>query len=262
MLPLAAIIPISSGLGYLLPAIIGLESMGVPSPGETALILAAVLASQGKLQIWLVILIGVASAIAGDNAGYWLGRRLGREVLEAPGPFHRRRVKLVRVGDAFFTRHGPKAVFLARWIALVRFAAAWLAGINHMRFREFFFWNALGGITWGITYGLVGYYGGGAAANAITHYGIWAFVGLIVLAVAWLGLGQWRERHQEGALLSGDGPHAGESKDAQATGAEDAHATGAEDAEAAGAPEIDAAGVPGAAGAERAAADPEQRAAP
>ena len=74
MLGQAAIIAVSSGLGYLLPAIIGLESMGVPSPGETALVLAAVLASQGKLNIWLVILIGIASAILGDNVGYALGR--------------------------------------------------------------------------------------------------------------------------------------------------------------------------------------------
>ena len=63
MLTLAALISASGSLGYLLPAIIGLESMGVPSPGETALVVAAVLASQGKLQIELVILIGVASAI-------------------------------------------------------------------------------------------------------------------------------------------------------------------------------------------------------
>ena len=86
MLTWAAIFGISSSLGYLLPAIIGLESMGVPSPGETALVLAAVLASQGKLQIWLVLVIGIASAIIGDNIGYLLGRKLGREVLEAPGP--------------------------------------------------------------------------------------------------------------------------------------------------------------------------------
>lgn len=183
MLALAAIINISSKLGYLLPAIIGLESMGVPSPGETALVLAAVLASQGKLQIWLVILIGVSSAILGDNAGYWLGRRFGREVLEARGPFHRRRAALIAAGDRFFERHGPKAVFFARWIALVRFAAAWLAGINEMRFLEFFLWNALGGITWGITYGLVGYFAGTAAANAITSFGIYAFVGLALIAV-------------------------------------------------------------------------------
>src|SRR6202049_2484815 len=70
---LAAIFGISNSLGYLLPAIIGLESMGVPSPGETALVLAAVLASQGKLQIWLVILIGICSAIIGDNIRAWAG---------------------------------------------------------------------------------------------------------------------------------------------------------------------------------------------
>ena len=139
---------LSSGLGYLLPAIIGLESMGVPSPGETALVLAAVLASQGKLQIWLVILIAIVSAIVGDNIGYLLGRRVGREVLEAPGPFQRRRVMAIAAGDRFFDQYGPKAVFFGRWIALVRFAVAWLAGIDKMRFREFFVWNALGAITW------------------------------------------------------------------------------------------------------------------
>src|SRR5581483_6810188 len=153
-----AIIGLSDNLGYLLPAIIGLESMGIPSPGETALVAAAVLASQGKLQIWLVILIGVTSAIVGDNIGYWLGRRYGRTVFMAPGPFLHHRVHAVRYGDGFFKRHGAKAVFLGRWIALVRFATAWLAGINRMPIKRFFFWNAFGGITWGITYGLVGYY--------------------------------------------------------------------------------------------------------
>jgi membrane protein DedA with SNARE-associated domain len=185
VLTTAAIISISGSLGYLLPAIIGLESMGVPSPGETALVLAAVLASQGKLQVWLVIVIGVASAIVGDNLGYLLGRHLGREVLESPGPLRRRRVEVIKAGDGFFQRHGPKAVFFARWIALVRFAAAWLAGINRMPFRQFFFWNALGGITWGVTYGLVGYFAGSAAATAISNFGIYAFVAFGALFVGY-----------------------------------------------------------------------------
>jgi membrane protein DedA with SNARE-associated domain len=185
VLPLAAIISVSSKLGYLLPAIIGLESMGIPSPGETALVAAAVLASQGKLQIWLVILIGVTSAIIGDNIGYLLGRRVGRDVLEARGPLHKHRTRAIEAGDRFFERHGPKAVFMARWIALVRFAAAWLAGINRMPFKHFFFWNALGGITWGITFGLVGYYGGHAATRVLATLGIIGAVilGLMLLAV-------------------------------------------------------------------------------
>lgn len=180
----AAIFGISNSLGYLLPAIIGLESMGIPSPGETALIAAAVLASQGKLQIWLVILIAACSAIVGDNIGYLLGRRLGREVLEAKGPFHTHRRKALDAGDRFFARHGAWTVFLGRWVALIRIATAWLAGINEMRFIHFFVWNAFGGITWAITYGLVGYYGGHAAAHVLSQIGI---IGAIVLAVAVVG---------------------------------------------------------------------------
>jgi len=181
---LGAIIGLSNSLGYLLPAIIGLESMGIPSPGETALVLASILASQGKLQIELVILIGAFSAIMGDNIGYLLGRRFGRGVFTARGPFQHHRVRAIDAGDRFFDRHGPKAVFFARWIALVRFAAAWLAGINKMRWRTFFFWNALGGITWAITFGLVGYFGGKAAAHVLTDIGI---AGAILLVVGVLG---------------------------------------------------------------------------
>jgi membrane protein DedA with SNARE-associated domain len=197
MLALAAIIGISNSWGYVLPAVIGLESMGIPSPGETALVAAAVLASQGKLNIWLVILIGTASAIIGDNIGYLLGRNLGRDLLEKPGPLYHRRLLLIREGDRFFERHGGKAVMLARWVALIRVAAAWLAGINHMRFRQFFFWNALGGISWAITYGLVGYFGGKAAAKVLTEIGIAGAVLLVLMAV----YGYWRLRQRERRIL-------------------------------------------------------------
>jgi membrane protein DedA with SNARE-associated domain len=212
MLVLGALIGVSSGLGYALPAIIGLESLGVPSPGETALVLAAVLASQGKLEIWLVILIGVASAIVGDNIGYLLGRHFGRDVLEHPGPFHRRRLEVIAAGDRFFARHGPKAVFLARWIALVRFAAAWLAGINEMPFRQFFFYNALGGITWGVTVGLVGYYAGSAAADAITSFGIYAAIALGILLVGGFVFLKARERRAAASARSAASVRASEDE--------------------------------------------------
>jgi membrane protein DedA with SNARE-associated domain len=189
-----AIVGLSNNLGYLLPAIIGLESMGIPSPGETALVAAAILASQGKLQIWLVILIGVTSAIVGDNIGYWLGRRYGRSVFMAPGPFLHQRVHAIRYGDGFFKRHGAKAVFLGRWIALVRFATAWLAGINRMPIQRFFFWNALGAVTWGITYGLVGYFGGKAAAHVLAQAGL---VGLGVMVLIFVGLAVALRRREQ-----------------------------------------------------------------
>ena len=184
LLQIAAIFSVSSGLGYALPAIIGLESMGVPSPGETALVAAAVLAGQGHLKIWLVILIGAASAIVGDNVGFLLGRKLGRDVLVSRGPFHSQRARVIEVGDRYFKRHGAKTVFIGRWIAWIRFATAWLAGINGMQFRTFFAWNAFGGITWAVTYGLLGYYGGQAVINVIERVGI---IAAIVLAVALVG---------------------------------------------------------------------------
>jgi membrane protein DedA with SNARE-associated domain len=191
---LAAIFGISSSLGYLLPAIIGLESMGIPSPGETALVLAAVLASQGKLHIWLVILIGVSSAILGDNLGYALGRRFGRDVILGSGPLQGHRRRAVAYGDRFFARHGSKAVFLARWVALVRFAAAWLAGINRMPFRVFFFWNALGGISWGVTFALVGYFAGEAGAGVLAKVGIAGAIVLGLMIVGVIGYVMLRER--------------------------------------------------------------------
>lgn len=194
---LAAIFGVSNSLGYLLPAIIGLESMGIPSPGETALIAAAVLASQGKLNIWLVIPIGVASAILGDNIGYLLGRKVGRDVLVAHGPLREHRARALAAGERFFANHGPKTVFLGRWIALIRFVTAWLAGINEMRFRMFFFWNALGGLTWGTTYGLVGYFGGKAAAHVLSQIGLAGAVLLVLLVVGGLIAVKRRDRREQ-----------------------------------------------------------------
>jgi membrane-associated protein len=202
MLALASLIAATSSLGYALPAIIGLESFGVPSPGETALITAAVLASEGKLQIWLVLVIGIASAIIGDSIGYELGRHLGREVLTARGPLRKERVRAVEIGERFFAKHGSKTVFFARWITGVRSAAAWLAGIDGMPYPTFLAFNAAGAITWGLTYGLVGYYGGQAAADAIKTAGTYALIVIGALAVVLLAFWWWRKRkraREEGA---------------------------------------------------------------
>ena len=194
MFTLGALISISPGLGYVLPAIIGLESFGFPSPGEASLILAAVMASEGKLQIWLVLVIGISSAIVGDTIGYELGRHLGREVLTAKGPLRKERVRAVEVSEKFFHKHGNKTIFFARWVTGVRSAAAWLAGIDRMHYPTFLLYNAAGAITWGLTYGLVGYYGGSAAADVITKIGTYALIVIAVLVVAALVVWQVRKR--------------------------------------------------------------------
>jgi membrane protein DedA with SNARE-associated domain len=198
-------ITVSSSLGYLLPALIALESMGIPSPGETALVLAAVMASQGKLQIELVLLIAIVAAIVGDNVGYWIGRKAGRRVLTSDrGPFHRRRLALIAYGDRFFAKHGPRAVFLGRWMALVRVTAAWMAGMNHMPFRTFFFWNALGAVSWALSVGLVAYFAGEAAVHVIERVGVGAAVVLgvaVVALVVWVQVRERRELRREEARI-------------------------------------------------------------
>jgi membrane protein DedA with SNARE-associated domain len=199
LIPVFALLGItaSKSLGYLLPALVGLESMGIPSPGETALVLAAIMASQGKLQIELVLGIAAAAAVVGDNVGYWIGRVGGRRLLTAPrGPFHERRVELIAYGDRFFARHGSKAVFLGRWMALVRVTAAWMAGMNHMRFRTFFLWNALGGISWAVAVGLVAYFAGDAAIHAIERFGVGAAIVLGIALVAAVVVVRRREQRE------------------------------------------------------------------
>jgi undecaprenyl-diphosphatase len=194
------LINIPSGLGY--PALGGLvaaESMGVPVPGETALIAAGILAHDGRLHIQLVILIAAVAAITGDNVGYLIGRKGGRVLLEKEGPLLRHRKAILEKGEPFFARHGPKAVFLGRWVAGLRIAAAWLAGINRMHWLTFFFWNALGGIAWATSVGLAAYYLGHVAEKIIKDAGL---VGIGVVAFALLAylIFRWRRRSTKPAL--------------------------------------------------------------
>jgi membrane protein DedA with SNARE-associated domain len=153
-------------------------------------------------------LIGVASAIVGDNVGYWIGRKLGRDVLEARGPLQSHRKKIIAAGDRFFQKHGARAVFLGRWVAIVRVAAAWLAGINEMPFRQFFFWNALGGLTWAVTVGLVAYALGDAAAKAINQVGVFAAIAIGVAIVGFFGYRWVHERRKAQREAASDRPPA------------------------------------------------------
>ncbi len=132
--------------GYpLLFLVVMAESGGVPVPGETGLITAGILSSSGKLQIEFVIAIAAAAAIIGDNIGYLIGRKGGRWVLERPGAFERQRREVLLIGEPFFDKHGPKAVFFGRFILGLRVWASWLAGATRMHWRSFALWNALGG---------------------------------------------------------------------------------------------------------------------
>lgn len=179
----------ATGLGYvLLAALIGGESAGIPLPGETALITAGVLASQGRLSLSGVIVAAAAGAIIGDNFGYVLGRKGARRLLQRPGRFEKRRRSLLRRGEAFFARHGGKTVFLGRWLPFLRITAAWLAGANHMPWPRFLAWNAAGGIAWAVSVGVFAYFVGQAAVAVLHTVG---YVALGVFGVALLAVIAW-----------------------------------------------------------------------
>jgi len=184
--------------GYpLIVVLVMAESGGIPVPGETALIVGGVFASQGKLRIELVIAVAALGAIVGDNIGYYIGRRGGRWLLQRPGPFHRQRLRVLEMGEPFFARHGPKAVFFGRFVLGLRTWASWLAGANHMRWRTFFMWNALGGICWATGVGLIAYFLGTSAGNLITTFGIY---GLVAVLNAAGGGFLWHRRHMREEL--------------------------------------------------------------
>ena len=119
----------------LLFALVAVESCGIPLPGETALIAAAVLASSGRWNIVEVIAIAAVAAFIGDNVGYWIARKGGRPVI-AKIPIARDSLpKLLPKGEVFFEKHGPKTVVIGRFFAGLRVTVAWLAGLSHMEWR-------------------------------------------------------------------------------------------------------------------------------
>ena len=190
---------IAHGL-LLLFAVVALESAGVPLPGETALIAASILAADGHYSIASVIAVAAVAAIVGDNCGYWVGRRWGRRLLETWSPLRRWGERFLPSSERFFQRHGAKTIFLARFFAILRVTAAWLAGVARMPWWRFFLWNATGGVCWALLVGLVAYYGGRAAADAIDRYGLIggvAITTLVILAV--VGVHFWKRRVVEEA---------------------------------------------------------------
>jgi membrane protein DedA with SNARE-associated domain len=175
--------------------IVMLESGGVPLPGETALVAAGVFASQGELNIVEVIAVAAAAAIIGDNLGYWAGRTGGRKLLERSKFLSRWMDRVLPWAEGFFHRHGAKTIFIARFFSVLRVTAAWMAGVSRMPWLKFLAWNAAGGICWAVLVGLVAYYLGHAAADAISRYGLIGGVALVVLAaLALVGFHFWKKR--------------------------------------------------------------------
>jgi membrane protein DedA with SNARE-associated domain len=182
---------------FLLFLLVALESAGAPVPGETGLIAACVLASQGYLDIVSVITAASGGAIVGDNVGYWIGRLGGRRLLERWPASGRYLGHVVPRAEAFFARHGGKAVFFARFITVLRIAGAWVAGVAGMPWWRFLAWNVAGGVAWATGMGLATYYAGQAATEALSQYGMIGATMLAALALMFGGLHLFRRRSRE-----------------------------------------------------------------
>ena len=182
--------------------IVMMESAGVPMPGETTLVSAAVYAAtEPTLRIEYIIAAAAAGAIVGDNLGYWVGREFGTQVLKKWGHVVGLDERKQKLGQYLFARHGGKIVFFGRFVALLRAFAALLAGINRLPPLRFFLFNAAGGIVWASVFGLGGYLLGEGIRHVAGPIG-WAMLATALACGVWL----WRyyKAHEERLLVQAE----------------------------------------------------------
>jgi membrane protein DedA with SNARE-associated domain len=158
---------------------VGVESIGIPVPGETMLLAAAIYAgTTHNLDISLVIAAASVGAVIGDNIGYWFGREFGYELVLRFGRYIHLDQRKMKLGMYLFLKHGGKVVFFGRFVAVLRAFAALLAGINQMDWRRFLVANVAGGVAWATIIGLAGYNLGKQARHLL------GTAGIIILVVA------------------------------------------------------------------------------
>ena len=194
--------PTLNHYGYLAVAgLVLVEDFGVPVPGETTLILAAVYAGTGRLSVWLVGLIGFAAAITGDNIGFAIGHFGGRALVERFGRYiFLTSERLDRAAD-FFDRHGGKIIVVARFVEGLRQANGIIAGITGMHWARFLAFNALGAALWVAVWTSVGYFSGNhidTIYHDATRYSTYFAIVVGVLILAWIGRRVWRRRAKRG----------------------------------------------------------------
>jgi len=177
--------------------IVALESTGVPVPGETGLVTAAIFAgTTHRLNIWIVIAAAVIGAIAGSSIGYFVGRTLGHRFLIKHGAKLHMDARRIKLGQYLFKRHGGKVVFFGRFVAVLRALASILAGVNYMEARRFFLFNTIGAIAWAFVFGLAAY----SLGEELERLRQSAAIALTAIAVIGVAGGFWFIRRHETAL--------------------------------------------------------------
>ena len=170
---------------WIVAAAVGLESLGIPLPGETMLVSAAIYAgATHQLNIVIIIILTTIAAILGDNAGFSIGRRFGLPLLLRFGRWFRLTTARIKLGQYLFLRHGGKVVFWGRFMALLRTFAAVLAGVNQMPRSRFLVCNAAGAILWTTAYGTLAYQFGERIERFTGRLGIALGVGAVIVAIA------------------------------------------------------------------------------
>ncbi len=208
--PLAALISLQflqnalHTVGY--PAVtlfVLIESSGIPFPGETMLLLASFYAAiDHQLNIALIIACAALGAIVGDNIGFYVGRTGGKAFIERYGRYLFLKPQHLERAEKFFAKYGDKTVFFGRFVAILRAWAAFLAGVNQMKWRTFLIYNAAGGILWATIFGLLGYYAGRvfhdnfAAVEHLASTISWIAAAIIVTVVVLIIIIVYLRRHR------------------------------------------------------------------
>jgi membrane protein DedA with SNARE-associated domain len=189
--------------GYL--AVVGLvlvEDFGVPVPGETVLILAAVYAGTGRLNVWLVFLLGFCGALIGDNIGFAIGHFGGRRLVERWGRYVFLTPERLDKAQGFFERHGGKVITIARFVEGLRQANGIIAGTTGMHWRRFLAFNAIGAALWVAVWTSVGYFSGNhinTIYDDATRYSRYFAIAVGVLIVAYVTRRVLRTRARKAA---------------------------------------------------------------
>lgn len=193
--------PYLTHYGYpVLFLVIFIESFGVPAPGQTLLIAAAVLAAQGKLSIAAVLLVALLAAIIGDSLGYWIGYGGGHALIRRFGKYVRIGEPQIQRMEGIFTRYGGWFVTFARFFDVLRQVNGLVAGIAGMRFRRFLLFNACGALLWVCLWGLGTFFLGRQLRRYAAYFdtmSLYFIGGLVVVLAALLWFVLWRSRRHD-----------------------------------------------------------------
>jgi membrane protein DedA with SNARE-associated domain len=181
---------------FAIGAIIALESMGLPLPGESVLALSALYAAHHNHSIVGVVVSAVVGAVLGDNVGYWIGREFGYRLLLRYGGHVGLTASKIKLGQYLFLRHGGKVVFFGRFVAILRMLAAVLAGVNRMDWGRFLLANTAGAILWASGVGFGAYIFG----RAVTHVTGPLSIALVLVGLAIIVVGLRFVRAHEAEL--------------------------------------------------------------